>query len=1413
MGVEPDEVHHESQEPNVPGDQEVDPAVPQGESPSTDPSVIENTISFCEELVDEGEVSSPSSSKDEPADIPMSLGRFQIHGVLGKGGFGTVYLGFDDRLKRKVAIKVPKQVLTGLELDKFLEEARRLAQLRHPGIVTVFDVGEFDGRCYIVSDYLEGLSLAKWMKSKPYTWSDAALVTAQIAEALGHAHTHGTVHRDVKPGNVMMLPDNQPVVIDFGLAISDAHGDRELPGTISGTPGYMAPEQARGKGHRIDGRTDIYALGVMLYHMLCRKAPFQATSVVELFRQIREDDPQPPRQVVPDLPPELEIICLKAMSKKVGDRYTTGADLAVELRRAVQQYSESDASQPSPNSAPAPSVSQPHSVRSSEQRIHQSERRQITTLHVDLDDSAMDVDELDPEELLSILQRIRELVARIVSRYEGHFAQSTSDTIQAYFGYPHAIEDSARRAVLAGLDIRSDLLKLQERIESAGEWSIEFRIGIHTGTVVTEQQDSDVSSERHSIVGNVPRVAAGLAGLADPGDVVVSAATQQIVGDSCVFRSLGVHSGKGIGRNVGVFAVETQNDALSDSGDESTIHQAPLVGREHETGLLNERWKQVTSGSGQVVLLCAEAGVGKSRLLSAFRQALDDSQMQSFEARCSTYHQNSALHPIADLLNRLARISSEDSDESKLEKLEQLLRNLDMPLEPVIPLLVDLAAVPLGPRYAVFDGTPERRKQKTIEALVELMLLASDSRPLLLTIEDLHWIDPTTLQFLTELIEQVSAAPLLLVLTHRPSFAPPWPVRPGISQLTIGNLTDEQTGNVITAIAGGRTLPAEVVSHIVDKTGGVPLFAEELTKVILEADILQDAGDEYVLTRPLSEVSIPATLHDSLMARLDKLGSAKDIAQLASVIGREFPFPLLADVAPLATETLEEELTRLVDAELIHRRGFIPRARFSFKHALMQDAAYESLLRKTRQQWHGRIAEVLEQDFAEIRDTQPEVLAHHYAEAGVANQAIDYWLKAGQRSNERSANVEAIEHLSKGLALLATLDASPERDQRELQFQVALAIPLTATKGYVADEVERAYLRSREICEQMDDPKSVFPVLHGLYRFYVVQGDNQMAHQLGQEILSLAGKLNDSDQIMEAHRSLGLTLLFMGDFEQARVHTEQGWAMYDVQQHRHHAMVYGADPGMIFLTMGAWALWNLGYPDQARKQNEQALQLTEELKHPHSRAFGFTVITNVLYNCRDWEGCERLADEAISLAIEHGFPFWLGWGTIMKGAAQVQLGAVEAGLALIERGLQGYSKAGVGMGRPSHLAYQAIANSKLGRTDEGLKLLADALALAQDRHGDVFEAELHRLTGELLLTGGTVNHSQAEACFREALNVAARQNAKSLQLRAAMSLFELYRLQGKLDEARAELASVVDWFTEGFETGDLIAAKSLLNQL
>jgi predicted ATPase len=654
----------------------------------------------------------------------------------------------------------------------------------------------------------------------------------------------------------------------------------------------------------------------------------------------------------------------------------------------------------------------------------------------------------------------------------------------------------------------------------------------------------------------------------------------------------------------------------------------------------------------------------------------------------------------------------------------------------------------------------------------------------------------------------------LTLLTFRPDFSPPWTGRSHLTLVTLPRLPRRQAVEMTGRVAHGKALPSEVVAQVVAKTDGVPLFVEELTKMVLESGLLQAREDRYELTGLLPPLAIPTTLHDSLMARLDRLATVKALAQLGATLGREFAYELLQAVSPWDEGTLQQGLHQLVAAEFLYQQGLPPQATYRFKHALIQDAAYQSLLKSTRQQYHQRIAQVLAARFPEVAATQPELLAQHYTQAGLTEQAIAYWQRAGQRASERSAHVEAIHHLTKGLELLRTLpDDTPERPQQELTLTIALATPLMATRGYAAPEVGHVYARARELCLQVEGTPQLFPVLWGFYMFSLARAALQTAREMGEQCLTLARNVQDPALLVEAHRALGVTLFHLGSFAAARTHLEQGGALYDPQTHRDHAFLYVTDPKVACLSYGAKLMWILGSPDQALERCQKALTLAQELAHPHSLAQPLCYAT-YLYQLRGEaaQAYER-AEELVALCHEQGFAYWLSEGIVLRGWALAAQGQHKEGIGQMRQGLAASRAAGSELLGSHWLALLVEAYRNAGQSEEGVHLLAEALALVR-KHGErYYEAELYRLKGKLLQCASVTNQREAEACFQRALARARRQQAKSWELRAAMSLSRLWQQQGKQDEARELLAPIYGWFTEGFDTADLQEAKALLEAL
>jgi TOMM system kinase/cyclase fusion protein len=1045
----------------------------------------------------------------------------------------------------------------------------------------------------------------------------------------------------------------------------------------------------------------------------------------------------------------------------------------------------------------------------------EAERRQLTVMFCDLVESTKLSSQLDPEEYREVVRAYQSACTEVIQHYDGHIAQLLGDGLLVYFGYPQAHEDDAQRAVRAGLGILNAMGALNQRLPQAKGLQLSLRMGIHTGLVVVGEMGGAGRQEQLAL-GEVPNLAARLQGLAESNTVVISDATSRLVQGYFACQDLGAQTLRGVAEPVQVYCVLQESGARGRLDVAVTRGLTPLVGREQEVGLLVERWEQVKAGQGQVVLLTGDAGIGKSRLVQMLKDHVADEPYIRWECRNSEYYQNTALFPLVDLFQRILRFEAHETPEEKFGKLEHALSQYRVPLEESVQLFAPLLSVPIPENpYPPLTLSPQRQRQKTLETIVAILLELAERQPVLLIIEDLHWTDPSTLELLNLVLDQTPTASVLVLLTCRPTFQPSWSHRSYLTEITVNRLSQPQIKRMTAHVAGDKPLSQEVCVQIADKTDGVPLFVEEITKAILESGHLKEVDGHYHLTGSLPSMAIPATLQDALMARLDRLVTAKAVAQYAAVIGRQFAYELLSTVSQLDAATLQRELGRLVEAEIVYQRGVPPQATYTFKHALIQDAAYESLLKSTRQQYHQRIAQVLEAQFPDTALLQPELVAHHYTEAGLSAQAVLYWQKAGQRAVERSAYAEAITHLSKGLEVLKTLADTPEHLQQELDLQLALGPVLVVIRGPASPAVEQAYARAQELCQQVGETPQHFPVLWGLWRFYNNRAEYQRARALGERLLSLAQQVHDAALLLEAHHALWATLLWSGEFASARAHLEQGSALYDPQQHHAHARLYGHDPGVCGLSCAALSLWSLGYPDQTLQSMREALTLAQALAHPPSLAPALDFATMLHQSRREQQATYERAEALMALATAQGFAQHLALATIMRGWVLAAQGQGAEGTAQLRQGLAAYQATGTERRRPYYLALLAEAYGSIGQTAEGLSLLAEALATV-DRTGERgWAAELHRLQGELLLAqaGERQRVSEAEACLHQALDVARRQQAKSWELRAAMSLSRLWQQQGKRAEAYELLAPIYGWFTEGFDTADLQEAKALLEAL
>jgi class 3 adenylate cyclase/predicted ATPase len=1045
-----------------------------------------------------------------------------------------------------------------------------------------------------------------------------------------------------------------------------------------------------------------------------------------------------------------------------------------KLLRAIAEFAETG-----PRSAPAP--------RSA------AERRQLTVMFADLVASTALSTRLDPEDLREIIGAYHRCCAGQIEKFGGFVARYMGDGVLAYFGYPRADEDDAERAVFAGLALVTAVAGL----DAGPEARLRVRVGIATGLVVIGEGES----QEHEVVGETPNLASRLQVLAEPDTVIIDGSTRRLVGGLFEYLALGSVLITGFSalvpawRVIGASAIDSRFDALR-------VARTPLLGRDEEIELLIRRWQQIKRGDGSVVLISGEPGIGKSRLADAALEQLSDDPHIRLRRFCSPHHQDSALFPTISQLERAAGFRRDDTDQQRLDKLEALLGEASADLSEAVPLIADLLSVPIGNRYPPLSLSPQKRKEKTLRALLAQLEGLAARHPVLMVFEDVHWIDPTSLDLLDLVIDRVATLPVLLIITFRPEFAPPWVGRPHVTLLSLNRLPPRHRAEMIAHITGGKRLPKEIADQIIDRTDGVPLFIEELTKSVIESEGMTDAGQH---------VAIPTTLQASLLARLDRLAPTREVAQIAATLGRQFSHELISAVADMSPPRLEDCLEQLIRAELLFRRGTPPDANYTFKHALVQDAAYSTLVRMRRQQLHGRIASTLERQFPEIAVAQPELMAHHCASAGLTERAIEYWEKAGHLAIQRSTMVEAAAHFGKALKLLGSLPTSPEHRSSERSLQLALAGAITAAKGWASPEAGEAYARARELCRDSPEGAQVARAWAGDLSYLLNSAEIRASHERASELLQLSKGRNDRETKLIAHRYLGVSLVWCGEFSRALPHLRRSLEFYDQAAHRPPNLT-PHDGRVVCECFVAWTHLLLGEPDQALAESQCALAWARELSHPYTLAVALH--NNFIFHQlrRDAAILQERAEELVAVATEHGFPLFVGSGTCFRAWAMLEMGgSIEEAISTIQCGLATKRATGEELMVPYYYSLLSEAHRRANRIADGTSLLKEALELVERTDERWYEAELYRLMAEAMIARS--DRHNAERFLRRALQTAQKQGARFWELRAATSAARLWRDQGMRTEARNLLAPIYGCFTQRFDITDVKEAAALLAEL
>jgi class 3 adenylate cyclase/predicted ATPase len=1054
---------------------------------------------------------------------------------------------------------------------------------------------------------------------------------------------------------------------------------------------------------------------------------------------------------------------------------------------------------------PVPSASTTPPTGPKPEPPDEAERRYLTVVFCDLVGSTALSTYLDPEDMWRVVASYQAAIGVVIGRYQGMIAQYMGDGVLAYFGYPVAQEDSAVQAVHAALEIVDAVARLRTDVGTA----LQVRIGIATGTVVvTELLVNEISAEQ--AIGETPNLAARLQTLAEPGTVMICPTTRQLTGGYFNYRVLAPVSLKGFAQPIsasqvlGTSGVESRFEAMH------TSRLPALFGREEEIDLLLRRWRQATQDEGRVVVLTGEPGIGKSHIALALDARLQNESHITLRYFCSAHHTHSALSPFINQIERAAGFKHNDPPAEKLAKLSALVaRSTGNPEHRAV--LAGLFALPPDNRCSLQNLTPQRRKEKTFEALLAQLDGLAARQPVLIIFEDVHWIDPTSLEFLAATVAHVPRLRALLLVTARPQFTLPWPSYPHLTTIALTRLGRRDGAALVMRVTAGKTLPKEVMDQILAHTDGVPLFIEELTKMVLEGGLLRERDGEYVLEGPLPPLAIPSTLQGSLTARLDRLSPVREVAQIGAVAGREFHYELLSAVAGLTKQKLDEALDQLVRSELIFRRGEIPQAVFSFKHALVRDAAYAGLLKSRRVHLHAAIADALVREFPEVAQTQPEIVAYHYTQAGSYKEALHYWYEAGKQSAARSAHNEAVSHLTQGLKLIPNIDDPMARSKSELLLQTSLGNSLRTIKGWSTDSVKHAYTRALQLCKESGLDEHVVPAMFGLWTWNFVRASLHEAQALAEHLLTNAENGNDAVYKVLAHQALGFTLFAQGKFVSAHAELERGISLCEDSKAGAYLDLSAQDPRVHVRSYDGMVLWLLGYPDRAVRICAEARHYAAASQHPFSEAFARTIGLRVHQFRGEPAVVADQAKATMAFCEEHEFLHYTAMALILRGWANAQQGELEKGIAEIQEGLEKERATGALLYEPYILGLLAEAYIKNERYGQAFHFLDQARLRLDDENSEHFyAAEIYRLLGETYARSNQ-DLDQAKQYLSKGLTVAREQKAKSFELRICLSMCDLYEATENADKYRSELGNIYASFGEGFDTADLVKAKAMLD--